>query len=82
MKPLRDLPNREGFRFVGIDLDGNRHDCIVVKDAIGCHTVHRVSDNEPFFFKLYAWRKSISAGSDEREKAMTREQQAGERNGR
>lgn len=56
MRALRDLPNLEGYRFVGIDIDGNEHACIVVKDAVGCHTVKRIADLEPFFMRLYAWR--------------------------
>lgn len=55
MRHLRDLPNFEGYRFTGIDHDGAKHACIVVKDAIGCHTVKRIADMEPFFFKLSAW---------------------------
>lgn len=68
VRPLRDLPNQEGYRFIGVDLDYAEHECIVVKDAVGCHTVHRVSDDEPFFFRLYAWRDK-NATPDDRVKA-------------
>lgn len=56
MKQLRDLPNLEGFRFTGIDLDGKEHACMVAKDAIGMHTVKRIADMEPFFMRLYGWK--------------------------
>lgn len=58
MRLLRDLPNLTGYRFVGVDHDGNEHACIVVKDAIGCHTVKRIADMEPFFFRLNGWKES------------------------
>jgi hypothetical protein len=56
LNELSDLPNQEGFKFIGIDDDYNEHLCIVVKDSIGCHTVNRISDNEPFFTKLMSWK--------------------------
>lgn len=33
MKPLRDLPNQDGFKFIGIDKQGNKHFCIVRKKS-------------------------------------------------
>lgn len=60
MRALRDLPNIEGYRFTGIDRDGREHACIVVKDAVGCHTVKRIADMEPFFFRLHSWCPSLS----------------------
>lgn len=56
VRVLRDLPNQPGYKFVGIDLDGKEWECRVIKDAVGCHTVERCCDYEPFFFKLYGWR--------------------------
>jgi hypothetical protein len=53
---LRDLPNQTGYKFIGIDLEGKEWECRVIKDAVGCHTVERCCDYEPFFFKLYGWR--------------------------
>ena len=54
---LCDLPNQEGFKFIGVDGDWNAHECIVYKDAVGCHSVKRIDTGEPFFFKLLGWRK-------------------------
>lgn len=63
MRALRDLPNQEGYRFIGVDLDGAEHECVVAKDNIGCHTVKRISDGAPFFFKLYGWRAFDDIGN-------------------
>lgn len=54
---LCDLPNQEGFKFIGVDHDLNTHECIVYKDAIGCHSVKRINDGEPFYLQLRGWRK-------------------------
>jgi hypothetical protein len=56
MRHLSDLPNFEGYRFVGIGHDGKEHACIVTKDKIGCHTIKRIADLEPYYFKLTGWR--------------------------
>lgn len=61
MKPLRDIPNQRGFRFVGIGLDGSKINCIVDKDAIGCFCVYRESDREPCFFQLIGWEPLSAA---------------------
>ena len=53
---LRDLPNQEGFKFIGVFLDGSEHECRVFKNAVGIHSVERSADHEPCFFKLYGWR--------------------------
>lgn len=55
MRVLRDLPNQDGYRFVGVTLDQERVPCIVGVDPVGCHSVYRESDREPFFFKLHGW---------------------------
>lgn len=57
LRALRDLPNQEGFRFVGVDLHMVEHDCIVDKNPVGCHSVYREADREPFFFRLYGWKR-------------------------
>lgn len=33
MKPLRDIPNQDGYKFIGIDKQGNEHFCIVRKKS-------------------------------------------------
>ena len=52
---LDDLPNQEGFRFTGIDKEGNLHPCVVRKNPVGCHSVYRLDNGEPFFFQLCGW---------------------------
>lgn len=55
MKHLADLPNQEGFKFIGVDKENMRHECEVKKNAIGCHSVYRTQDGEPFFMRLAGW---------------------------
>ena len=33
------LPNSDGYRFIGVDFEGNRYRCEVIKNADGVHTV-------------------------------------------
>jgi len=51
MKHLQDLPNIEGFRFVGITHDNERKECFVAKDLMGCHTIK----GEAMWFDLDGW---------------------------
>jgi hypothetical protein len=51
MKHLADLPNREGFRFRGINHDNERGNCYVAKDSMGCHTVK----GDFNWFQLAGW---------------------------
>lgn len=60
-RALRDLPNEEGFRFIGVDTTMTEFNCVIRKDAAGMHSVYREADNEPFFMKLYAWRPLTAA---------------------
>ena len=55
MRHLAHLPNNIGYRFTGIDHDGNRHPCVVKLDSIGMCCVRRIADEEPFFFQLSGW---------------------------
>ena len=54
----RDLPNTEGFQFVGIDAYGNEHRCEVRIDPVGCYSVYRMDDDAPFFMSLVAWKRA------------------------
>jgi len=51
MKHLQDLPNIEGFRFVGITHDNERKECFVAKDLMGCHIIK----GEATWFDLDGW---------------------------
>ncbi len=53
MNNLADLPNKEGFTFVGIDYDHKQHRCTVKKNNIGCHEVH--NEFGPFWSNLMGW---------------------------
>lgn len=55
MKPLLEIPNQQGYRFVGITLEQERVPCVVDLNASGCHCVYRESDRRLFWFKLYGW---------------------------
>lgn len=52
---LSDLPNEPGFKFLGVDEDGDETACVVVLDAVGFCTVHDDKGN-PCFMKLRYWR--------------------------
>lgn len=52
---MADLPNQEGFRFIGIDRDGQQRPCVVRKNAVGCLGVYDERDNEPCLMRLEAW---------------------------
>lgn len=52
-----DLPNVAGFKFIGFDADGNEHECEVRIDPIGCYSVYRIQDDEPFFMAIVAWAR-------------------------
>jgi hypothetical protein len=56
MKPLKDLPNTAGFKFTGIDLEGERIPCVVRLDPAGNHGVYDQRDGSPCFFRLYGWQ--------------------------
>lgn len=54
MKSLADLPNLEGFKFIGISDEGEMMDCTVVRDSAGCHSVEDAY-GEPCFMRLSGW---------------------------
>ena len=39
MNALKDLPNQDGFEFIGITAMGHMGKCVIKKMADGCHTV-------------------------------------------
>lgn len=39
IRPLAFLPNREGFRFLGILKNGGTRECVVILNENGLHTV-------------------------------------------
>lgn len=52
---LADIPNQEGFRFIGQDHDGELFPCIVRKDPVGCHGAYDERDGSPCFMRMAAW---------------------------
>jgi hypothetical protein len=67
-----DLPNVAGFKFIGFDADGNEHECEVRIDPIGCYSVYRIQDDEPFFMAIVAWaRHSHDHPTESLAKALT-----------
>jgi hypothetical protein len=54
MRHLKDLPNTEGFKFIGITDDGEVMDCVVVHNNKFCASVENAY-GEPCFFKLAGW---------------------------
>lgn len=55
-RELRDIPNKSGFEFIGIDNNDNEIECVVNKNPAGCHSVYDNNGN-PVFMKLKSWRK-------------------------
>lgn len=55
MNKLQDLPNKEGFKFTGVDRLREEFECVVKKDPVGCHSVYRVDNGEPCFMQLVGW---------------------------
>ena len=53
-KCLGDLPNHEGFEFIGITRDDTEIRCIVKKDSVGFHRIY--SNDVPVYHKLKSWR--------------------------
>lgn len=54
IRVLRDIPNRPGFRFIGVDLNGAHINCTVKLDPTGCCSVY-TDDGDPCFFRLVGW---------------------------
>lgn len=55
-RELRDIPNQDGYKFIGITHEGDEIKCIVKKNPIGCHGAYDMNDN-PVFMLLESWRK-------------------------
>lgn len=51
MRFLIDLPNQEGFKFIGVTHDGEELNCVVMKNPSGCHSVYD-DHGTPVFLKL------------------------------
>lgn len=57
-RELGDLPNQEGFRFVGVMADGTEVACVVSRDEAGLHRACREGTGEWMFPRLNGWRKA------------------------
>jgi hypothetical protein len=56
LRPLSELPNEDGFRFIGVNVRGLKVRCKVIQDKdTKVHYVIRIRDNEPFYSKLKGW---------------------------
>ena len=56
IRELIELPNKDGFRFIGINIKGLQVRCKIVQDPnTKVHYVVRIRDNEPFYCKLKGW---------------------------
>jgi hypothetical protein len=53
--PLESLPNQEGFRFRGIERNGDLLACKVEKDSNGLHFVTDETTGERCFYRLRGW---------------------------
>ncbi len=60
-RELRDIPNQDGYEFVGVTHDGDEIKCIVKKNPIGCHGAYDL-DGNPVFIQLKYWVKVLGKG--------------------
>lgn len=61
MRELKDLPNKDGYEFIGIDKSGNNHKCSIYKDENG---IHRVTGIE--YKELAGWNRIQNTQSQRR----------------
>lgn len=54
---LADIPNHDGYRFIGKTFDGELIPCIVKKRPTGCHIAVDERDGTPCFSRLESWSK-------------------------
>lgn len=54
-QPLGFIPNKEGFKFLGLTKDGQVLDCIVVL-VEGMHCAYDTNTGEPCFKQLRGWK--------------------------
>jgi len=54
-RSLKDIPNREGFSFVGVTKFGEHIHCFVKKSFEGSYVVLSEVNNERVFSKLTGW---------------------------
>ena len=52
VRPLSSIRNEPGFKFIGIDKDGKRHQCHVIKGEDYCHYI---SSNTATLDMLIGW---------------------------
>lgn len=55
-RELGDLPNQEGFRFIGVLADGTEVSCVVKRDEVGMHRAHHGETGEWMYPRLNGWR--------------------------
>ena len=62
MRELKDLPNTEGFRFIGITKLGNRLPCIVARSE-GIFRAMDCGTGAPIYNNLVGWEPSPPIGN-------------------
>lgn len=55
-REMGDLPNQEGFKFIGLLADGTEVPCIVTRDATGLHRACHRETVEWMYPRLNGWR--------------------------
>lgn len=53
-RPLANLPNKTGFKFIGVKESGERIPCVVKLNPVGCHGVYD-DQGAPCWFQLSGW---------------------------
>ena len=63
MKPLKDIPNQEGYTLTGIAKDNQKLECIVERDEkTGLHYIVEKQTGARCFDKLAGWLKNAIKG--------------------
>ena len=56
-RELKDLPNKQGFEFVGITSIGNEIPCYVHRSTTGCYIVLSAYTDRRIYSELIGWRE-------------------------
>lgn len=55
---LAELPNQQGFAFIGVKRDGSEVSCVVARHHGGSHYVRLAGPGALLFSELIAWRNT------------------------
>lgn len=56
---LSDIPNREGFQFIGIKENGQEIACVVMRSPVGYFSVYTADSLVPCWCELKGWKAYV-----------------------